>query len=124
MGWMPASVVYSAGRLLDTEPRKLPEILDAEQALTIVRGLNHITSRALPVLAAWQDAIAKRLDRRCLLYRNGFDYHGAAARRLLADLDRINPDLCTVRRHLRNAMSTLGEIEADARAGRRAEGAA
>jgi hypothetical protein len=115
IGWAPSDAAYSVGRLLDTEPRKLPDILDVEQAVTIVRGLNTITGRALPVLARWQDAFAKRLDRRCLLHRNTFDYGGAACRRLLADLDRINPALTTVRSHLRKAVSTLAEIEADTR---------
>ena len=118
VGWAPSDAAYGVGRLLDTEPRKLPDILDAEQAVTIVRGLNHITGRALPVLTGWHDEFAKRLDRRCLLHRNTFDYGGNAYRRLLADLDRINPDLSTVRRHLRNAMSTLAEIETTTRVGR------
>ncbi|WP_213003580.1 hypothetical protein [Winogradskya consettensis] len=118
VGWGASDAAYRVGRLLDTEPRKLPDILDAEQAVTIVRGLNHITGRVIPVLAGWHDAFAKRLDRRCLLHLNTFDYGGVARRRLLADLDRITPDLSAVRRHLRNAMSTLAEIEATARPGR------
>jgi hypothetical protein len=107
VGWAPSQAAYRVGRLLDTEPRKLPDILDAEQAVAIVRGLNTFTGRALPILVGWQEAFAQRLNRRCVLYRNAFDYSGAAVRLLLADLDRINPDLTTVRSHLRTAIREL-----------------
>jgi hypothetical protein len=113
VGWAPSDAAYRVGRLLDSEPRTLPDILDAEQAVTIVRGLNTITGHALPILASWQKAIAQRLNRRCVLHHNAFDYSGTAVRRLLADLNRINLELTTVRSHLRNAIRALAAIPTD-----------
>jgi hypothetical protein len=122
--WASSGAAYDAGRLLDSAPRTLPDILNAEQAVAIVRGLHTITGRALPMLASWQKAFAQRLDRRCLLYRTGFDYNATAARLLLADLDRINPDLTAVRAYLRKALSTLADIKASTHAGQQADGSA
>ncbi|MEU4164528.1 hypothetical protein [Actinoplanes sp. NPDC026670] len=103
--------VFTAGLILDTEPRRLYAPLTVEHAITVVRGLSAITSRIRAVLVTWQDAFETRLDRRCAVNPHGF--HGPNfVRGILADLDRVRPDLTEVRTHLRNAIGVLAEIEA------------
>jgi hypothetical protein len=111
--------VYTAGLILDTEPRRLYAPLTAAHAITVVRGLSAITSRIRAVLVTWQDAFQTRLNRRCAVNPHGF--HGPNfVRGILADLERTRPDLTETRTHLRNALAVLAEIEADPEAGRRA----
>lgn len=111
---------FTVGRILDAQPRTLPAPLAAEDAITIVRGLSAIASRARVVLLTWQDAFGTRLaNRRCVVNPHGFD-GTYFCRRILEDLDHIRPDLTQVRTHLRNAVAVMAEIEADPHTGRRA----
>ena len=112
-GWQPAHEAHSAGYLLDTEPRKLPDILDVEHAITITRGLSTITSRARTMLAPWHDAFATTFNRRCLVHVNSWGDANITARHVLDNLDRIPPELTLVRTHLRSAIGVLADIEAN-----------
>ncbi|WP_250000291.1 hypothetical protein [Actinoplanes sp. M2I2] len=119
-GRQPGHEAHSAGYLLDTEPRKLPEILDVTHAITITRGLSTITSRARTILAPWHDAFATVFNRRCLVHVNSWGNGDITAGFVLKDLDSIRPELTLVRTHLRDAIRVLAEIEADPETRRRA----
>lgn len=116
--WQPLHTAHAAAHVLDTQPRDLPAPLEVEHAITILRGLSTITSRARTALGTWHEPIAARFGRRCLINPSG-DNGRLLVRLTLETLDRIGPDLTTVRRHLRTAMGILVEIqEATTRAGR------